>query len=462
MPASVHGVKRILLRSGKDPFDVVSVEESIERDVLGTNAGNLIFSNAAHKILSTPDTRVDSNGLVVYRGLVERINSEYDAFVVPLANAFRPSFAPALQRLTRVIRQVKVPVVVLGVGAQANAEGDLAALGPLEDSVRDFVSAVLDHGPTIGVRGEFTADYLTGLGFRDVEVIGCPSMFFEGSVLPDMRPVGELTEASRIAVNGAHSAVRSLGLDRIIARIHEQFPQATFIGQNTAEAAQLRWRDIASPSGAVKLMPTHPEHPMFQEGKARAYVDPATWIDDLRGFDVSIGARIHGSIAALLAGTPAVVLCGDARTLELCRYFEIPHRLLRSLPEDVDPVTLVEEADWAPMVRGHRERYDRFAAYLDKHGLANTFAHGDGGVAFNEQMAGIDFPDGIEPSQLSDLEATREHVAWLREQAREARRQDQGRLSQELLDRLSPAGGASPTRRAARLIARAGQRRARG
>ncbi|MFC7503486.1 hypothetical protein, partial [Nocardioides sp. GCM10030258] len=77
-------MKRILLRSGKDPFDVVSVEESIERDVLGTNAGNLIFSNAAHKILSTPDTQVVSNGLVVYRGLVEKINSEYDAFVVPL------------------------------------------------------------------------------------------------------------------------------------------------------------------------------------------------------------------------------------------------------------------------------------------------------------------------------------------------------------------------------------------
>lgn len=451
-------MKRILLRSGKDPFDVLSVEESIERDVLGTNAGNLIFSNASHKILSTPDTQVDSNGLTVFPGLVEKINSEYDAFVVPLANAFRPSFAPALQRLTRVVRQLKVPVVVLGVGAQANAEGDLAALGPLEDSVRDFVSAVLDHGPSIGVRGEFTADYLAGLGFRDVEVIGCPSMFFDGPVLQPVRPVGELSESSRIAVNGAHAAMRSLGLDRIITRIHEQFPETTFIGQNTVEAAQLRWRDVASPAGAVKLMPTHPEHPMFGEGRARVYVDPASWINDLRGFDVSIGARIHGSIAALLAGTPALVLCGDSRTMELCRYFEIPHRMLKSLPEDVDPVALIEEADWSPMTAGHRDRFDTFAAYLDRHGLANTFAHGDGGAAFDDRMASLDFPAGVQPSHLSDLDASREHVAWLREQTRESRRQDQVRLSQELLDRLSPATVASPVRRAARRLARARQR----
>ena len=46
--------------------------------------------------------------------------------------------------------------------------------------VRDFVAAVLDRGPSIGVRGELTADFLRRLGSRDVEVIGCPSMFFHG------------------------------------------------------------------------------------------------------------------------------------------------------------------------------------------------------------------------------------------------------------------------------------------
>ena len=51
-------MKRILLRSGKSPYDVVGVEEALHRDVIATNSGNLIFSDAAHKILDTPGTEV--------------------------------------------------------------------------------------------------------------------------------------------------------------------------------------------------------------------------------------------------------------------------------------------------------------------------------------------------------------------------------------------------------------------
>ncbi|WP_432057734.1 hypothetical protein [Streptomyces sp. bgisy022] len=85
-------MRRILLRSGKSPFDVVPVEDALHRDVIATNSGNLIFSDAAHKILTTPDTEVVSNGMRADPAAAGRINDEYDVFVVPLANAFRPSF----------------------------------------------------------------------------------------------------------------------------------------------------------------------------------------------------------------------------------------------------------------------------------------------------------------------------------------------------------------------------------
>ena len=59
--------------------------------------------------------------------------------------------------------------------------------------MKAFVRAVLDHGPSIGVRGELTAEYLRSLGFRDVEVVGCPSMFAWGPDLRVERKVPELT-----------------------------------------------------------------------------------------------------------------------------------------------------------------------------------------------------------------------------------------------------------------------------
>lgn len=175
--------QRLLLRSGKSPYDVVPVEEALEQDVIATNSGNLIFSDATHKILETPRTEVVSNGIRTDVSAAGRINEEFDAFVIPLANAFRPSFEAQLKRLTRLIEKLRIPVVVVGVGAQAGLGYNAARLKGIEPAVRAFVSAVLDRSASIGVRGEFTEKYLNDLGFRDVEVIGCPSLFLYGKEL---------------------------------------------------------------------------------------------------------------------------------------------------------------------------------------------------------------------------------------------------------------------------------------
>ncbi|MGW1722864.1 polysaccharide pyruvyl transferase family protein [Streptomyces sp. NPDC002306] len=450
-------MKRILLRSGKSPYDVVPLEEALHRDVIATNSGNLIFSDAAHKILETPGTEVVSHGMRADVAAAGRINEEYDAFVVPLANAFRPSFESGLQRLTRLIGRLRIPVVVLGVGAQTGVTYDPARLKAIEPAVRDFCSAVLERSASLGVRGEFTETYLKGLGFRDVEVIGCPSLFMYGKELAVHKRAKALTADSRIAVNGSHSAVRSQGLDRVIDHAHARYPRLRFIGQNTSDARQLHWRDLTHPNARVTTIPTHPDHPMYQEDKVRVYVDPVTWIDDLREFDFSFGSRIHGNIAALLAGTPATVLCGDSRTLELCRYFGIPHRLLDGLPHDVDPARLYEEADFGELTGGHQERFERFTGFLDRNGLENTFTHGDGGAAFEARMRSLDFPAGVRPWNDADLVSLTSRFGWLQHRMTELA-SDNAQLKRDLA-RAKAAGkpaaassGSSVYRRARRAV----------
>jgi hypothetical protein len=167
---------RILLRSPKDPFEVVAPAEVFGKNLVGTNAGNLVFLQATWKILGVPGATLVPDGLHVTPGRADEINDLHDVYVIPLANAFRPSFEDTLIQMTLLIRRLRIPVVILGVGAQVGLRGDVGRLRPIEASVRGFVSAVLDHAPSIGVRGEITLDYLRGLGYRDVEVIGCPSM----------------------------------------------------------------------------------------------------------------------------------------------------------------------------------------------------------------------------------------------------------------------------------------------
>ncbi|MEU3253633.1 polysaccharide pyruvyl transferase family protein [Streptomyces sp. NPDC006997] len=437
-------MRRILIRSGKSPFRVATPTEFIHQDLIGTNTGNLLFSDSAHKMLSAPDTEVTSNGIRTDPSArrAAEINERYDVFVVPLANAFRPSFHASLDRLSTLIEQLTIPVVVFGVGAQAPDDYDTGWLRPMEASAKRFVSAVLERSASLGVRGELTASYLRGLGFPAdrIDIIGCPSMFLYGDTFPEIRPA-ELTGASRIALNLSPDAVPVGDVSGIARTAWERYPHLTYYAQNLDDAELLLWGDTTPESGYEDPFPLQLSHALLRENKVRMPLDPATWIDELRGYDFAYGTRLHGTIAALLAGTPAVLLSHDSRTLELCRYFDLPYRTLTGLPADTDARELYEGADFSGLRKGHRERFERVVAFLDRNDLRNTYTHGDGGAAFDARLAGLDLPASLPVWDGSDDGHMRYRVARLRERlaAADARMEQRVRENKELKARLAAA-----------------------
>lgn len=439
-------MKQILIRSGKSPFRVATPTEFIQQDLIGTNTGNLIFSDSAHKLLTTPDTEVTSNGIRTDHSAerAAEINERYDAFVVPLANAFRPSFQASLDRLSTLIEQLRIPVIVFGVGAQAPDDYDTEQLGPLAASVKRFARAVLDRSASIGVRGELTASYLRDLGFHDVDIIGCPSMFLYGDTFPEIR-AAELTSSSRIALNLSPDAIPVGDISGIARHAWERYPDLTYYAQNLVDAELLLWGDTTPESGYDDPFPLQLSHALLRENKVRMPLDPATWIDELRGYDFAFGTRIHGNVAALLAGTPSVVLTHDSRTLELCRYFDIPHRPLTELSGDTDPRDLYEGADFSAMIKGHGERFERMVAFLDHNGLRNTYTHGDGGAAFDARLAALDLPpsmpvwDGEDDGQMRyRISRLRERITTADAKARE-RAAKQAKETKDLRAKLTAA-----------------------
>ncbi|HET7027597.1 MAG TPA: polysaccharide pyruvyl transferase family protein [Candidatus Limnocylindrales bacterium] len=386
-------MKRILLRSTKDPFDVVSAETTLRRNLIAENAGNLLFMAASYKLLATPEVEVVADRLRVDPRRADEINERYDAYVIPLANAFRPRFEANLVRLTRLIERLRIPVVVLGVGADANVRYDLEPLRPIEPSVRAFVRAVLARSGSIGVRGELTETYLRGLGFRDVEVIGCPSMFLDGDRIAVEKRVAALDRESAVSIN-VSPYVRAMG--EVVMSTYARYPNLTYVAQDIDTLALLLWGEAKSDATATSKLPIHRSHPLVARNRTKFYVDPWPWIRDLRAAEFAFGTRIHGNIAALLGGTPAFLLAHDARTLELARYHAIPHRLLVDVPGDVDAGDLFAEADYGPLNRGHAERFARFAAYLERHGLDHAFAHPDGGAAFDARVAETAYPPPVD------------------------------------------------------------------
>jgi Polysaccharide pyruvyl transferase len=402
-------VRKIRLRASKDPWTVMTPESMQMRNVFGGNVGNLVYGHAAHRTLTTSTTQVEANGYAATADETRLINENYDVFVLPLANAFRTSFVPELIRLTRMINKLKVPVVVLGVGAQTTTTGDFDRLAPLSKVVGKFVSAVLDRSATIGVRGEVTADYLNSLGFRDVEVIGCPSMYLWGQDLPTPRIPTTIDSTSKVTVTVSPYVVP---MGPIVEHHLDTYPLLDYVAQDRTTLERMLWGPRRTDRKRTSDRPIYLSHRLFREQRARIFVDPWTWFDHLRTRDVVFGSRIHGTISAVVSGTPAVLLAHDSRTLELAEYHEIPYRLINEVPPDVDVRDLYAEADFGPMITNHKARFEDYLGFLARNGLDTVFAAGESPDDFDARVAAAKFPGAV-GAPPPGSEVLQKRLRWL-------------------------------------------------
>ncbi|UOQ57689.1 polysaccharide pyruvyl transferase family protein [Leucobacter allii] len=412
---------KILIRAGKRPEDVLSPEAAFQRSrngVFGANVGNLLFSNAVYRTLNVPQHSLVADALTTDKATVDaahiaRINDEFDHFAIPLANAFRPSFIPVLDRLSAVIERLDIPVTVIGVGAQlarTSGEGFEDLPASMHDSVVRFMRAVLARSAKVGVRGEFTRGYLESLGFgaEHVEVIGCPSLFEESEYRIEKR-VPALTAGSALAFNAVPS-VDVFG--RAFALHRQRFPDLHYVQQEHRELALLMWGEPVE-GGISHHFPRTVDHPVYREDRLRLFLDPAPWRAYLAERDFSFGGRIHGNIAALTAGTPAVVVSHDSRTLELAEYHRIPVVKLPETAEEIRAEALYEDADYTGFHAVQRENLERYTAFLAANGLDHIHAPGNENPGYAQELAEISYGGAVRSLHADGMDAVIGRLHWL-------------------------------------------------
>lgn len=387
-------MQRLLVRAGKLPFHPLPAIESLERNTNMTNVGNLLFQFAFMRHIHAPALCSIDHVQNPGPEEIERINASYDAFYIPLANAFRPKFARHLGRLTQLVSRLRIPVVVVGVGVQAE-DNPMEELGSIHSLVREFCATVLDRSESIGVRGQFTAEYLDALGVRRVDVIGCPSMFYWGNEMPAPRLPERFSDAS-VSFNwgfddrGIFSA-GALLLERLIATQRS----VTYFSQVDDEAKAFLYGGdhcayVQAMAGVDRLALEFP-------------ADVHLWIRSLAEKDFTIGSRIHGSVASLLAGVPTLLMTHDCRVTELARYFNLPSLPLVSLDEPgFDLSRALDGVQWDSHLSVHAERLASYIAFLDKNGICHNFdSHGVlDDAAYREEMAIQRFPAPLNSERL--------------------------------------------------------------
>ncbi len=341
---------------------------ALETNYMGNNLGNLVFTNASHWLLTTTDQVTVSNHLRIIPSDASWINDNFDAFVIPLANAFRPSFQKPLKRLTKLISKLDIPVMVLGVGAQVPLTNDFSRLKPMEDDVKNFMNAVLDRSASVGVRGEVTERYLSSLGYSNVEVIGCPSMFIGRDRLSmrEQSNHADLNDNSKLALTFSPYVRKG---EALVDDSYKKFQNLDYFAQDIYTMRTIVSGEPLDHDGTFPGIPDYSSHPLFIGRRTKFHVDPISWMNDLKSYEFSFGTRIHGTIAALTSGVPATLIAHDSRTTELADYFDIPYMKSTSLTADTTVKDLHDLWDPAALVAGHAERFSRISNFISLNGF---------------------------------------------------------------------------------------------
>lgn len=208
----------------------------------------------------------------------------------------------------------------------------------------------------------------------------------------------------------------------IVEHHHQRYPHLVYVPQEISGLDLLLWGESTADLGRSDPIPLYATHSLQREGKVKFFVDPWTWMAFLAEQDFVFGTRIHGNIAGLLAGTPSYVIAHDSRTLELARYFDLPHKKITELSADTDARELYEAADYTAMHSGHRERFEVLLAFMARHGLDCSFGPAGGAAEFDERVRELTFPGAVTPLTTENakdrLRALKDDTVVLRRELR--------------------------------------------
>lgn len=429
-------MKRYLIRSGIAPTEIKQPEEMIFKNLIGGNIGNLIYAYSIYRNLMTEDVEIVPDKYRIDEKDADMINKYYDAYIIPLADAFRDTFVKNLKKYTRLFEKLTIPVIVIGVGVKAPINKRIKDGFSFDKEVTEFVKAVLKRSNMIGVRGQITADYLSYLGFTegvDHTVIGCPSMYAFGRELhiKDLK----LTNSSTIALNS--SKLSPEHVLKFITGVSNDYSDYYFIPQWMKEF-KMTYVGNEKLEENTLFYPNTIGDKYYEENKVRFPLNAKSWIDFMKDMDLAVGARLHGNITATIAGTPSLLLIKDARMKELAEYHNLTHLSEDELKGDVKLKDIVNQLDFHSPEKVQSKNFDHFISFLEKNGLDHIYNYNYYQYPpLDKKIEAINLPKMLTPiNALDSIELSNRLINYnkLEETMRLDLKKDKKKLSQEIVE----------------------------
>ena len=394
-------MKRILIRGGMTPFENYDAPNTMLYNPIGNNSGNMLYVySVVRAIYTSEEIRIDADHYVpesrhpLTDEEMDRINEQYDLYVLPLANAFRYKLRFVLQRLTDFINRLKIPVILIGIGVSQEHEDGPNATYRNDDTVRAFIRAVLGKSSVIGTRGEITRDYLVHLGFQaetDVTAIGCPSAYTFGPDIHIRAP--ELGGEAKLLINKNPKAPEQVR--QFLRRTAGKHKNAFVIQQTKKELMEMF---LGCPYNGSPQ----------DESQKRFFLNMPAWFEFTGDAGLSVGSRLHGNVVPTLGGTPSVFIPIDIRMRELVDY----HDYASVDPAEVKGTRtyslrkLLEHCDFQAFERRQPENFAHYLAFLKKNQVETIYDNGQrparGDTSFDRKIAEIQFEEPVLSSVMCD------------------------------------------------------------
>ncbi|WP_175836414.1 polysaccharide pyruvyl transferase family protein [Burkholderia anthina] len=315
---------------------------------IGENVGNSLFQYALSRKISNPKIFVSP-----HRVKPAEVRERADVLVIPAANQINPAWD--LGGWADFIEACDLPVVCIGLGAQSGKnETEIKNLKP--GTIR-FAKVLSERCNTIGVRGRFTANVLEELGIKNVVITGCPSQTINpdvsGKNIQNLLNSYSETDDPKIAHVFGTMEPETRSAEKVLSQLINPYDHITVYQTDKKILNLIHSRKFLQEDDRVFFewlrASLHPslkldEYIEYIVNNGRFFSDARTWIDSMTRFDLVIGMRIHGAVAAIQSGKLGVCVAFDSRTLELAATMGYPHVLVEdvetaeSLPEILEKV----------------------------------------------------------------------------------------------------------------------------
>lgn len=345
---------------------------------VGQNTGNLVFQRAAADLV---DHEIQHIGLLNMTYREAGRCDEAKCVIFPAANHLR--LGADWSGLCGFLEKINVPLIVLGLGAQAETGTDAVGFAEqirLDASAMRLVRVLKAKAALVTVRGSFTEEVCWNLGLTDVQPLACPSLMKSGAPLLGktlQARLSEVADKQKLGIGVTASAPLNLRSQER-ADMEQRLVQWAMANDGQYIQQSGGDKELALFGKRLKECPVQyllterkrvaPDVDLdswleYLRRRGRVWYDVDAWQDAIQSLNLTIGMRLHGNMIAIGVGVPGVVITHDSRTNELVEAMRVPSISISSALACASVGECAEKANF-DAVEFDRSRHEKAQAYV--------------------------------------------------------------------------------------------------